>query len=157
MPQPFFGSITLLAQTVLTEGSTNGYGEVAKVIHANAISGATGDKLRHSLRLRGAQQKNAGGLPFPQAEHFQFVPSVPVRGRVFGQNHVIASCSQALSKLLRCSNYVRADFEVSALQLKHTMFYGNYICVNKQNAQRKSSADRSIEDQGQLGLFAAIS
>jgi hypothetical protein len=64
MAQSFFGSITLFAKMVLTEGPTNGHGKMPKVIHANAIGGATADKFRHGLRLHGVDQENARNLPF---------------------------------------------------------------------------------------------
>jgi hypothetical protein len=38
---------------------------VPKVIHANAIGGATTDKFRRCLCLNDIDKENAGNLPFP--------------------------------------------------------------------------------------------
>src|ERR1700733_4374875 len=157
MAQPFFGPITLFTKMVLIEGSPNGYGKVPNVIHANAISGATADKFRHGLWLDRVDQENAGNLPFPQTEHFQFEPSVPVRGRIFGQHHVIKSRLKEFSKLLRRQNYVCCDAEIRPPELLQAMLYFRDISVNKQDAQGESSARATVQDQGQGGFLGAIS
>jgi hypothetical protein len=100
MAQSFLGAVTLFTKMVVTQGATNGDGKVPQVIHADAIGGATSDKLRCSLRLHGANQENAGYLPSPQAQRFEFVTSLPVRGGIFGQHYVVEFCLQARGKLL---------------------------------------------------------
>ena len=63
MAQLLFRLIALFAQIVLTEGSTNGYGKVAKVIHCNAIGGAFCNKFCHGFQLHCFGQEDAGNLP----------------------------------------------------------------------------------------------
>src|SRR5271168_3732642 len=116
---------------VVAQCSTNGHGKVPEVIHAHAIGGATGDKLRCGLRLHGANQENAGNLPFPQTQHLEFVTSLPVRGGIFGQHYVVESCLQARGKLLRLWDYVRSDPEIGPSELLYAKFDVRYIPVNK--------------------------
>src|SRR5271163_782677 len=101
MAQPSFGSIALFAQMILTEGSTDSYRQVPDVIHADAVGGATADELRHRLWLRLIDKVDAGNLPFPHTQHFQFAPPLPVGRWVFGQHHVVIFRLQAYGELLR--------------------------------------------------------
>ena len=89
MAQPLFRLIALFAQMAIIEGSTNRYGKVSKMIHSNAIGSAFCDKFRHGFRLHCVAQEDAGNLPIPQMQRFQRLRSLPVRGVVVGQYHVI--------------------------------------------------------------------
>ena len=100
MAQLFLGQIALFAQIALAEGSTNGHGKVADVVHFNPIVGALRDERGHGFHLHFVGEQDERDLLLLQAQHLERLRALPIGGRVLNEHDVVVFRAQTFDELL---------------------------------------------------------
>jgi hypothetical protein len=131
MPQMFLRTVALHAQIILTQCPTNGHWKVADVIHFDTIGSAVRNELRHDFQWRLVGHKDERDRVIHLVQEFQGWRSLPIGGRVLGQNNVVGLRAQAFGKLLGARNYIGADVEMCQAELPHAAPHLHNVTVNK--------------------------